>query len=149
MVSFLREYGLLNFGDLILIFVLVITLLFFLFRTGLYLYFKQFGIVDHAKIVAYDKVPVLKNRSKYGEYVDTYQYTFEYLDQKGVAHRGVLKKLFLTGRYEIGDEIQVRYLKNKPKSVRVYSSGDWFRFEFIALMIALVLFLIIFTKTVI
>ena len=85
---------------------------FFLVRTGIYLYFNRFGVPHQAKIVAFEKVPVLKNRSVYGEYTDTYRYIYEYKDQQGTTHRNKMKKLFSSASYQAGDTIQVFYLKN-------------------------------------
>ena len=92
-------------------------------------------------------MPVLKNRSVYGEYIDTYQYIYEYKDQQGTTYHNDMKKLFSSATYQVGDTVQVRYLKNHPKRVRMYSRRDWFMFELMALIISLVLFSILFIKT--
>lgn len=149
MISFLRDYGLLNLGDLIIVFLYLITFGFFLVRTGIYFHFKWFGVPYRAKIVSSEKVAVLKNRSVYGVYNDAYQYTYEYKNQQGTTHQGTVKKLFLSAAYQVGDEIEVQYLKNNPKRVRIYSRRDWFRFEFMLLIISLVLFLILLVKALI
>ncbi|MEH7250556.1 DUF3592 domain-containing protein [Neobacillus niacini] len=149
MISFLKENGLFNLGDMILLFVLCVTLCFFIFRTGLFLYFNRIGVPYYAKIVSYEKVAVLKYRDTYGEYIETYQYKYEYQDQKGIKYNGIVKKLFLRERFEIGDEIQIRYLKNNPKISRFYNRSDWYMFEFISLIISLVLFTILLLKTLI
>ncbi|NMA91119.1 MAG: DUF3592 domain-containing protein [Amphibacillus sp.] len=147
MISFLRDHGLINVGDLIIVSLILITFVFFLVRTGIYLYFNRFGVPYQAKIVAFEMVPVLKNRSVYGEYIDVYQYIFEYKDQQGTTYHNDMKKLFSSATYQVGDTVQVRYLKNHPKRVRMYSRRDWFMFEFMALIISLVLFSILFIKT--
>ena len=146
MISFLRDHGLLNAGDLFTISLFLITFAFFLVRTGIHLYFNRFGVPCQAEVVGFEMVPVLKNRSVYGEYKDVYQYIFEYKDQQGIAHRSNMKKLFSSSTYNVGDTVQVLYLKNHPKRVRMYSRSDWFMFEFMALIISLVFFLILFIK---
>ncbi|MEH7223245.1 DUF3592 domain-containing protein [Bacillus sp. JJ1566] len=148
-ISFLKENGLFNFGDLILLFIGCITLCFFAFRTALFLYFNRVGVPFSAKIISYEKVPVLKNSSVDGVYIDAYQYNYQYEDQKGTKYNGTLKRLFLRGRYEIGDEIQIRYLKNNPNISRVYNLSDWYMYEFMSLIIAIVLFSIVMVKTLI
>ena len=62
MISFLRDHGLLNAGDVITISLFLITFAFFLVRTGIHLYFNRFGVPFQAEVVGFEMVPVLKNR---------------------------------------------------------------------------------------
>ena len=146
MISLLRDYGLLNAGDLIIVSVFSIIFVVFLVRTGIHLYYNRFGIPCQAKVVACEKVPVLKNRSVYGGYRDAYRYIFEYKDQQGTAYHNDMKRLFSSPTYQMGDTIEVLHLKNYPKRVRLYSRRDWFMYEFMLLIISLVFFSILFIK---
>lgn len=92
------------------------------------------------------KYPLEKNRSVAGEYRDAYRYIFEYKDQQGTAYHNGMKRLFSSPPYQMGDTIEVLYLKNHPKRVRSYSRRDWFMYEFMLLIISLVFFSILIIK---
>ena len=60
MISFLKDYGLFNAGDLIIVSLFLIIFVVFLVRTGIHLYYNRFGVPYPAKVVACEKVPVRK-----------------------------------------------------------------------------------------
>lgn len=139
MVIFLKEVGLYNIEGVILLSLLLSSSLFFMIRTGVFLYYIKLGTPTKAKITSNKNAETLVNKDKYDRPIRLRSYTYEYMDDNGITHSGAFRAIVGVFRYQIGDEVEINYLKSNEQRSRMYTIKHWFMYEFIILITIILL----------